>query len=92
MDIGRYIPLHLAAMYGHTRMVELLLMKGAGFIWLRRGDTSIVKLLLEKDALIEARNFRGYIPIDLVILWGHPDTTQLLKNKAAELAVHGNRK
>ena len=92
-------PLHLAAAYSHTSVVELLLGKGASITatntrnntplhhapW--RGHTNTVELLLEKDAPIEATSIGNSTPLHLAVWKGHPETVELLLKKGASIIV-----
>ena len=94
-------PLHCAASSGHNATVEILLSKGASIKAMSyigtplhhaasSGHPGTVELLLSKGASIAARNENNETPLDLATRYHRTGAIQLLENKAAELASHGN--
>jgi len=97
-------PLHLAAMHGHTDIMELLIAKGADLEardqhWGNTpllhatpyGRTEAVRLLLEKGANIEARDGHGLTPLCLSSTYGtaiHTKLIQLLLDRGANIESH----
>ena len=91
--------MHLAAWYGHTGIVELLLGKGASIVAINtsgntplhhaafNGHTGTVELLLGKGASMEAIGRNDNTPLHLAAQSGHTDIVELLKNKA-KLVMH----
>jgi ankyrin repeat protein len=88
-------PLHLAALFGHIDVVELLLEKGASrnpgdrrretplHLAVRSRHIKVVKLLLEKGASRNPRSQLGYTPLHLAAKSGHIEVVKLLLEKGA---------
>lgn len=49
-----------------------------------KGRESVVALLLEKKAVIDARNHNGMTPLMMTCCWGHADILALLLRKDAK--------
>jgi ankyrin repeat protein len=73
--IGEETPLHFAALFGHTKVAELLITKGAdvnakdegGYTPLHQaahgGRKEVVELLIAKGANVNAKNKIGWTPL-----------------------------
>ena len=93
-------PLHLCCQNGHTRVVQLLLHKGAQFTKSYEGNTplhdaaahghvSTMNTILQAHAhLINAVNRLGMTPLHLAAAAGHVDCVDLLLSKAAQLLTN----
>ena len=91
-DWHEQTPLHNAAYYGHLKIAELLIKKGAkvnakdsdGWTPLHKaaykGHLEVAKLLIEKGADVNAKNKWGWTPLDLVHKSYHPELYKLLKS------------
>ncbi|CAF1323136.1 unnamed protein product [Adineta steineri] len=89
-------PLHLCCQNGHTRVVQLLLHKGAQFTKSFDGDTplheaasnghvSTMHIILQAHAhLINSVNRLGMTPLHCAALAGHVECVDLLLSKSAE--------
>jgi ankyrin repeat protein len=87
-----WTPLHVAAINGHKEAVELLIAKGAdvnakgsddGLTPLhhaaKEGDNEVAELLIDKGANVNAKDDDGETPLDMAILFKHPETAELLR-------------
>jgi ankyrin repeat protein len=97
-------PLHMCCQNGHTRVVQLLLHKGAQFTKSFDGNTplheaaafghlSTMNTILQAHAhLINAVNRRGMTPLHCAASSGHADCVDLLLSKAAQFLndCHGD--
>ena len=90
-------PLSLAAICGHTEIVELLLVKGADIetrdeiertplLWAaKEGHKEIVESLLVKNANIETGDDHEDTPFLLAAMMGHTEIVKLLLTKGANI-------
>ena len=93
-------PLHLSCQNGHTRVVQLLLHKGAQFTKSYDGDTplhdaaahghvSTMNTILQAHAhLINVINRLGMTPLHCAAAAGHVECVDLLLSKSAEFLVN----
>jgi uncharacterized protein len=86
--------LMLAIIRGHTRIAQALLAAGAqlnkpGWAPLHyaasTGNNAVVKLLLDKYALIDAQSPNGTTPLMMAARHGHASTVKLLADEGADL-------
>ncbi|KAL9119474.1 MAG: hypothetical protein Q9187_003971 [Circinaria calcarea] len=93
-------PLHFACRQSErTDVIKILLAKGvdvksetkdrylntALHLAMQHGELSTVRLLLEKNANIEATDSNGETPIFDAVYWDHPKIVELLLNKGAKV-------
>ena len=95
-------PLHLSCQNGHTRVVQLLLHKGAQFTKSYdrntplheaavHGHVSTVNTILQAHAhLINSTNRLGMTPLHLASQSGHVDCIQLLLTQAAQFVTNND--
>ena len=93
-------PLHLSCQNGHTRVVQLLLHKGAQFTKSYDGDTplhdaaahghvSTMNTILQAHAhLINSINHLGMTPLHCAAAAGHVECVDLLLSKSAQFLVN----
>lgn len=93
-----YTGLHLAAYYGHVKVAELLLNRGAEVDAVSanafamqplhaaasQGHRVVVHLLLDHGADIDAPMAGGYRPLHSAADGGHPEVVQLLLDRGAD--------
>jgi ankyrin repeat protein len=95
-----YTPLHFAAMYGHVKILELLLEYGvdvnlrrgnetALFIATSRGHRETVALLLDKGADIDAMSDSGNTALRIASANGHKEIVELLIGRGADIHAYG---
>jgi len=89
-------PLHSAAIRGHSRIVALLLERGAAVdardslgrtplhYASAGGHDECVRILLGRDADPNARDVKGITPLHLAAKWGNAETTDLLLSAGAD--------
>ena len=95
-------PLHLSCQNGHTRVVQLLVHKGAQFTKSYEGNTPFhdaaanghvvtINTILQAHAhLINAVNRLAMTPLHLAAAEGHVDCVDLLLSKAAQFLTNTN--
>ena len=93
-------PLHLCCQNGHTRVVQLLLHKGAQFTRSYDGNTSlheaasnghlstIITILQAHTHLINSVNRLGMTPLHCASSAGHAECVDLLLTKDAQLLIN----
>ncbi|CAF0765651.1 unnamed protein product [Adineta steineri] len=99
-DKSGYTPLHLCCQNGHTRVVQLLLHKGAQFTKSYEGNSplheaaahghvSTVNTILQAHAhLINSANRLGMTPLHLAAAAGYVDCVDLLVSKSAQFLTN----
>ncbi len=95
-------PLHIASNMGHTKIVVLLVQKGADLNAKDKynitplhgacygGHTKTAKVLIQKGADLNAKNKIGSTPLEVASRFGHTQIVKLLIQKGAD--VHGSGK
>jgi integrin-linked kinase len=93
-------PLHLCCQHGHTRVVQLLLHKGAQFTKCFKGNTplhiaaanghaSTMHIILQAHAhLINSVNRVGMTPLHCAALAGYVECVDLLLSKSAQFSTN----
>ena len=93
---GGYTPLHLAAIYDHKEIAEVLIAAGADVNAknnrdmtplhqaARSGRKEIAGLLIAKGADVNAKNDDGRTPLDSAIKDKHTETTDLLRKQGGK--------
>jgi ankyrin repeat-rich membrane spanning protein len=102
-DVEGRTAIELAAEYGRTEIISLLLEHGADVNYRGNGKltplmraaytgrTETVRFLLEKGADVHARNGRGWTPLFFsVSRMGNAKTIRLLIEKGADVNAHSN--
>ncbi|KAH0491236.1 hypothetical protein TgHK011_002674 [Trichoderma gracile] len=97
-------PLALAATKGYTRLVELLLRRGANIEWKDSdgrtplalaalfGHSTVAEILLSKGAEIDSRDLEGRTPLTLAAMGGKESVVELLLSQGADLDVKDSRR
>ncbi|KAK6339354.1 hypothetical protein TWF718_008774 [Orbilia javanica] len=100
-DNGR-TPLALAAWWGHNKVLQLLLTKGANLETKNndertpllqtviQGNEEIVNLLLDSGADMESKDGFGRTPLLWAVWWGHDKVIKLLLEKGANIEALDN--
>jgi ankyrin repeat protein len=96
-DDSDWTPLHYAAAYSHTNIVELLLANKADVnakdrygetplhLAASKGEKAIVKLLLATKAEVNARSNSGETPLHLAVISGDKDAVKILLDSNADV-------
>ncbi|KAK1888513.1 Ankyrin repeat domain containing protein 27, partial [Dissostichus eleginoides] len=100
-DDRGYTPLHVAAIYGQARLIDLLVCKGAAVnatdyhalaplhLACQKGYQGVTLLLLHYKANTDAQDNNGNTPLHLACMYGHEDTCRLeLQNDKGDTALH----
>jgi ankyrin repeat protein len=96
LNIKGESPLMLAALKGHKNLVEKLIKKGAdvnktGWTPLHyaasSGQLSIISLLLENSAYIDAESPNGTTPLMMAAMYGTPAAVKLLLQEGADVQL-----
>lgn len=98
-DDHGFSPLHWASMKGHTKIVEMLLMRGARVNATNRGDDTplhlaaanghrdILHMLLRQKADINFTNEHGNTPLHYAVFWGYTDIAEDLVRNGAKVSI-----
>ncbi|CAH1119591.1 unnamed protein product [Phaedon cochleariae] len=98
-DDHGFSPLHWAAMKGHNKIVEMLLLRGARVSATNRGDDTplhlaaahghreIVGMLLRQRADVNFTNEHGNSPLHYACFWGYPEIAEDLVQHGTKIAI-----
>ncbi|KAJ8937888.1 hypothetical protein NQ318_021711 [Aromia moschata] len=98
-DDHGFSPLHWAAMKGHNKIVEMLLLRGARVNATNRGDDTplhlaaahghreIVHMLLRQRADLNFTNEHGNTPLHYACFWGYVDIAEDLVHQGTKVAI-----
>lgn len=98
-DDHGFSPLHWAAMKGHNKIVEMLLLRGARVYATNRGDDTplhlaaahghreIVGMLLRQKAEINFTNEHGNTPLHYACFWGYDGIAEELVHHGAKVSI-----
>lgn len=98
-DDHGFSPLHWCAKEGHTKLVEMLLQRGARVNATNMGDdiplhlasahghTEIVQLLLRHRSDVNTTNEHGNSPLHYAAFWGYQAIAEDLINHGAEVSI-----
>ncbi|CAH0549306.1 unnamed protein product [Brassicogethes aeneus] len=103
-DINGYSPLMFAVIKNHTETAKFLINKGADVnlrgsksnatalhVAAATGNVEIAKVLLSKDADIDAQDINGYSPLIYAVRKNHTETAKFLINKGADVNLRGSK-
>lgn len=89
--------LHLAALYGHADVTQVLVEAGADvdsrdersrpplYLAAQRGHAEVVSILVEADASVDVRGRRGITPLYWAAMSGHADVARILVEAGADV-------
>ncbi|CAH2004534.1 unnamed protein product [Acanthoscelides obtectus] len=98
-DDHGFSPLHWAAMKGHNKIVEMLLLRGARVNATNRGDDTplhlaaahghreILNMLLRQRADVNFTNEHGNSALHYACFWGYAEIAEDLVNHGAKVAI-----
>jgi len=98
-DEDGWTPLHEAARGGYTKVIEVLLLRGADVnarnedgqtplhLAARSGEGAAAKLLIGARARVNARDRTGCTPLDVAVRWGWGSVSELLQRHGGHRSV-----